>query len=282
MNAATPSQNPEIGRSIRANGIQTNYHDVGSGSPVLMIHGSGPGVSAWANWRLTLPSLSQRRRLILPDMVGFGYTERPAGIQYGLDTWVAHAIGLMDALDLKQVDLIGNSFGGGLSLAIAARHPKRVRRLVLMGSAGVDFELTPALDEVWGYTPSFEKMRHMMDLFAYDRSLVTDDLARMRYEASLQPGLQEAYASMFPAPRQRCVEALCTPVSDLRHLPHETLIIHGREDKVVPPGNARKLNTYIANSQMHIFGKCGHWTQIEQSARFCRLVNDFLDEADAA
>ena len=87
---------------------------------------------------------------------------------------------------------------------------------------------------------------------------------------------------MFPAPRQRCVEALCTPVSDLRHLPHETLIIHGREDKVVPPGNARKLNTYIANSQMHIFGKCGHWTQIEQSARFCRLVNDFLDEADAA
>jgi 2-hydroxymuconate-semialdehyde hydrolase len=282
MNAATPSQNPEIGRSIRANGIQTNYHDVGSGSPVLMIHGSGPGVSAWANWRLTLPSLSQRRRLILPDMVGFGYTERPAGIQYGLDTWVAHAIGLMDALDLKQVDLIGNSFGGGLSLAIAARHPKRVRRLVLMGSAGVDFELTPALDEVWGYTPSFEKMRQMMDLFAYDRSLVTDDLARMRYEASLQPGLQEAYASMFPAPRQRCVEALCTPVSDLRHLPHETLIIHGREDKVVPPGNARKLNTYIANSQMHIFGKCGHWTQIEQSARFCRLVNDFLDEADAA
>lgn len=279
MNDVASQKNPEIGKSIRANGILTNYHDVGSGFPVLMIHGSGPGVSAWANWRLTLPSLSQRRRLILPDMVGFGYTERPAGIRYGLDTWVAHAIGVMDALELKQVDLIGNSFGGALSLAIAARHPARVRRLVLMGSAGVDFELTPALDEVWGYTPSLEKMRHMMDLFAYDRSLITDELARMRYEASLQPGLQEAYASMFPEPRQRCVEALCTPVSDLRHLPHETLIIHGREDKVVPPGNARKLNTYITNSQMHIFGKCGHWTQIEQSARFCRLVNDFLDEA---
>lgn len=279
MNDVASQKNPEIGKSIRANGILTNYHDVGSGFPVLMIHGSGPGVSAWANWRLTLPSLSQRRRLILPDMVGFGYTERPAGIRYGLDTWVAHAIGVMDALELKQVDLIGNSFGGALSLAIAARHPARVRRLVLMGSAGVDFELTPALDEVWGYTPSLEKMRHMMDLFAYDRSLITDELARMRYEASLQPGLQEAYASMFPEPRQRCVEALCTPVSDLRHLPHETLIIHGREDKVVPPGNARKLNTYITNSQMHIFGKCGHWTQIEHSARFCRLVNDFLDEA---
>jgi 2-hydroxymuconate-semialdehyde hydrolase len=279
LSPTAASGNPEIGKSIRANGILTNYHDVGTGFPVLMIHGSGPGVSAWANWRLTLPVLSQRRRLVLPDMVGFGYTERPSGIQYGLETWVAHAVGLLDALKLEQVDLIGNSFGGALSLAIAARHPARVRRLVLMGSAGVDFELTPALDEVWGYTPSLEKMRRMMDLFAYDRSLVTDELARMRYEASLQPGLQEAYASMFPPPRQRCVEALCTPVSVLRALPHETLIIHGRDDKVVPPGNARKLSTYLQNSQMHIFGKCGHWTQIEHSARFCRLVNDFLDEA---
>lgn len=279
MSATTASGNPELGKSIRANGILTNYHDVGSGSPVLMIHGSGPGVSAWANWRLTLPALSQRRRLVLPDMVGFGYTERPAGIKYGLETWVAHAVGVLDALKLERVDLIGNSFGGALSLALTARHPDRVRRVVLMGSAGVDFELTPALDEVWGYTPSYEKMRRMMDLFAYDRSLVTDDLARMRYEASLQPGLQEAYAAMFPSPRQRCVENLCTPVSVLRSLPHETLIIHGREDKVVPPGNARKLNTYLQNSQMHIFGKCGHWTQIEHTARFCRLVNDFFDEA---
>lgn len=279
MNKASANSNPEVGKRIKANGIDTNYHDVGSGFPVLTIHGSGPGVSAWANWRLVIPALSQGRRVIAPDMVGFGYTERPAGIQYGLDTWVAHAVGLLDALEIEQADLIGNSFGGALSLAIAARHPKRVRRLVLMGSAGVDFELTPALDEVWGYTPSFEKMRRMMDLFAFDRSLVTDDLARMRYEASLQPGLQEAYAAMFPAPRQRCIEALCTPVHDLRALPHETLIIHGREDQVIPVSNAEKLLHWIHNSQLHVFGKCGHWTQIEHSARFARLVGDFLGEA---
>ena len=271
--------NPEVGKRIKADGIDTNYHDLGSGSPVLMIHGSGPGVSAWANWRLVMPALSKARRVIAPDMLGFGYTERPAGIRYNLDTWVAHAVGLLDALKIEQADLVGNSFGGALSLAVAVRHPKRVRRLVLMGSAGVDFELTPALDEVWGYTPSFEKMRRMMDLFAYDRSIVTDDLARMRYEASLQPGLQEAYAAMFPAPRQRAIEALCSPVHDLRELPHETLIIHGREDQVIPQSNALKLSHWIPNSQLHIFGKCGHWTQIEHSGRFARLVCDFLDEA---
>lgn len=272
-------ENPEVGKRIKADGIDTNYHDLGSGFPVLMIHGSGPGVSAWANWRLVIPALSKARRVIAPDMVGFGYTERPAGIRYDLDTWVAHAVGVLDALKIEQADLVGNSFGGALSLAIAVRHPKRVRRLVLMGSAGVDFELTPALDEVWGYTPSFEKMRRMMDLFAYDRSIVTDDLARMRYEASLQPGLQEAYAAMFPAPRQLCIEALCSPVHDLRALPHETLIIHGREDQVIPQSNALKLSHWIPNSQLHIFGKCGHWTQIEHSDRFARLVGDFLSEA---
>ncbi|MGQ0696873.1 MAG: alpha/beta fold hydrolase [Panacagrimonas sp.] len=271
--------NPEVGKRIRAGGIGTNYHDLGSGSPVLMIHGSGPGVSAWANWRLVMPALSKARRVIAPDMLGFGYTDRPASLRYNLDTWVAHAIGLLDALKIEQADLVGNSFGGALSLAIAVRHPKRVRRLVLMGSAGVDFELTPALDEVWGYTPSFEKMRRMMDLFAYDRSIVTDDLARMRYEASLQPGLQEAYAAMFPEPRQRSIEALCSPVHKLRELPHETLIIHGREDQVIPQSNALKLSHWIPNSQLHIFGKCGHWTQIEHSGRFARLVCDFLDEA---
>lgn len=271
--------NPEVGKRIKANGIDTNYHDIGSGFPVLTIHGSGPGVSAWANWRLVMPALSQGRRIIAPDMVGFGYTERPAGIRYTLDTWVAHAVGLLDALKIEQADLIGNSFGGALSLAIAVRHPKRVRRLVLMGSAGVDFELTPALDEVWGYTPSFEKMRRMMDLFAYDRSLVTDELARMRHEASMRPGVQEAYAAMFPAPRQRSIEALCSPVHDVRALPHETLIIHGREDQVIPQSSAIKLAHWIPNSQLHIFGKCGHWTQIEHSARFARLVGAFLDEA---
>ena len=79
------ANSPEIGRSIVAAGIATNCHDVGSGRPVLLIHGSGPGVTAWANWRLVLPELARSCRVIAPDMVGFGYTERPEGIAYGID-----------------------------------------------------------------------------------------------------------------------------------------------------------------------------------------------------
>ena len=269
---------PEIGKAVMAGNLNTNYHDYGQGAPVLLIHGSGPGVSAWANWRLVIPELAKTQRVLAPDMVGFGFTERPQDIVYGMDVWVRQAVDFMDAMDLARVDLVGNSFGGGLALALAIRHPQRVRRLVLMGAVGVDFPITPGLDAVWGYEPSYENMRRIMDVFAYNRSLVTDDLAHMRYEASVRPGFQESYARMFPAPRQRWVQSLASPEDHIAALPHETLIVHGREDQVIPVENSQRLFRLIPKSQLHLFGQCGHWTQIEHAARFARLVSNFLQE----
>lgn len=278
MNAPSP----ELGRSIRTGAFHTNVHDLGQGGgrPLLMIHGSGPGVSAYANWRLAMPVLSKARRVIAPDMVGFGFTDRPAGIAYSMDVWVKQAIDLMDSMDLPQVDLVGNSFGGGLSLALAIRHPQRVRRLVLMGSVGVPFPITKGLDDVWGYTPSIEAMRGLLDCFAYSRELVNDELAQLRYQASIRPGFQESFSAMFPAPRQRWVDAMASAEASIRQLPHETLVLHGREDKVIPLSNALTLAQWIPNVQLHVFGHCGHWTQIEHADRFNRLVGDFLAEAD--
>lgn len=272
------SQNPELGVRVRANGIDTNLHDVGQGSPVMLLHGSGPGVSAWANWRLTIPELAKRFRVIAPDMVGYGFTERPAGVRYDMDTWVAHAIGVLDALGLDKVGLIGNSFGGGLSVHLAVRHPERISRMVLMGAVGVPFEMTPGLELAWGYTPSIENMRKLLDVFAFDRSLVTDELAEMRYQASMRPGGQEAFAAMFPAPRQRWIDAMALPEEKLRAIEQEVLIIHGREDQIVPVGNSFKFLELLPRAQLHVFGRCGHWTQIEHSRRFNALALDFFAE----
>ncbi len=273
---STPT--PEVANSIVAAGIRTNYHDQGSGAPVLLVHGSGPGVSAWANWRLVIPALAKQARVIAPDMAGFGFTERPAGYQYSMDNWVKQAVGLLDALGIEQTDLVGNSFGGALALALAIRHPQRVRRLVLMGSVGVPFPITKGLDDVWGYTPSIENMRSLLDLFAFDRSLVNDELAKLRYEASIRPGFQESFSAMFPAPRQRWVDEMSSAEGDIRALKHETLVIHGRDDQIIPLSNSLTLANWIPSSQLHVFGKCGHWTQIEHSARFNTLVGNFLAE----
>ena len=279
------STNPEIGQRIRTGAFDSNVHDVGQGFSVLLLHGSGPGVSAWANWRLLLPVLAQTRRVIAPDLLGFGYTDRPAdpadNAQYRMAIWVQQAVDLLDTLGIEQTDLVGNSFGGALALALAIKHPQRVRRLVLMGSVGVPFAITPGLDAVWGYTPSLAHMRALLDIFAFDRARVTDELAQLRYQASIQPGFQESFAAMFPAPRQAWVDAMESSESDIRALPHETLVVHGREDAVIPLSNSLTLAQWITRAQLHVFGQCGHWTQIEHAARFAKLVENFLAEADA-
>jgi len=272
--------NLEIGKSVLAAGIQTNYHDSGEGRPVFLVHGSGPGVSAYANWRLTMPALSKYYRVIAPDMAGFGFTDRPENYNYSMDNWVKHIIGVMDALEIEKAHIVGNSFGGALAIATALRYPERIDRMVLMGAAGAQFKLTEGLDAVWGYIPSIKNMRNLLDIFAYDRSLVSDELARLRYEASIQPGFQESFASMFPAPRQRWVDALASSDADIKGLSNETLIIHGREDRVVPLSSSLRLVELIERAQLHIFGRCGHWTQIEQTDRFNRLVVEFFNEAN--
>ncbi len=273
---ADTSSRPEIGSFLDAGGIRTNYLEAGDGPPVVLVHGSGPGVTAFANWRLTLPGLAPHLRALAPDMVGFGFTERPAGVRYDMDTWTAHLLGFLDALGLERTSLVGNSFGGGLALRFAARYPERVDRLVLMGSVGVPFVITPGLDAVWGYEPSVEAMRGLLDVFAFDRSLVTDELARVRYAASVEPGVQEAFAAMFPAPRQRWVDEMVTPDDEIARIAHRTLVVHGRDDRVIPLENATHLLRTLQDVQLHVFGRCGHWTQIEHADAFNGLLVDFL------
>jgi len=274
----TQDARPEIGASVVADGIATNYLEAGdpSAPPVLLLHGSGPGVTAYANWRLTIPALATRVRVVAPDLVGFGFTERPDGVEYDMDTWVGQVVGLLDALGIEQASVVGNSFGGALALRLAARYPDRVHRLVLMGSVGVPFPITDGLDRVWGYEPSIESMKELIGLFAHSRELVTDELAEVRYRASVQPGFQESFAAMFPAPRQRWVDAMVTPDEEIAALPHRTLVVHGREDRIIPLDNALHLLRTVPDVQLHVFGRCGHWTQIEHADAFNRLVLDFV------
>jgi len=272
----TTGENPEIGATADANGIKTNYLEAGKGDPVVLIHGSGPGVTSYANWRLVLPALAENFRVLAPDMVGFGFSERPANIQYGVQTWADQVVGLMDTLELPRAHMVGNSFGGAIALRIATQHPDRVGKLVLMGSMGVPFPITEGLERVWGYEPSFENMRKVLDVFAYSRDLVNDELAEVRYRGSIQPGFQESFAAMFPAPRQRWVEAMCTPEDDIRRLPHRTLIVHGREDQVIPVQTSLRLMELIDNADLSVFSHCGHWSMIERTQDFNRSVNEFF------
>ena len=276
MTAGT-SARPELGIEVDAAGVRTNALVEGAGPPLLLIHGSGPGVTAYANWRQSIPVLARRFKVIAPDLLGFGFTQRPQpAMTADVDAWVAHLLAVLEALDVRQAGVVGNSLGGAIALRLAARHPDRVHRLVLMGSVGVPHPISPGLEAVWGYQPSFEAMRALLDLFAHARELVTDELAQVRYEASIGPGFQEAFSALFPAPRQRWVDALVTPDDEIRAIRQPALLIHGREDRVIPLSTSLRLLELLPAAQLHVFGRCGHWSQIEWAEDFNTLVGDFL------
>jgi 2-hydroxymuconate-semialdehyde hydrolase len=99
----------------------------------------------------------------------------------------------------------------------------------------------------------------------------------MRYEAAARPAAAASYAAMFPAPRQRWVDALALDEDAIKALPQEVLVVHGRDDLVIPPAVSYRLAGLIERCDLHVFGRCGHWVQIEAHERFVRLVGDFLD-----
>lgn len=277
---ATATANPEIGATATtASGVRTNYVEAGDphAPPLILIHGSGPGVTAFANWNGVMPALARHFRVLAPDMLGFGYTEVPADVQdFTLDLWVRHIVEFMDAVGVERARFIGNSFGGALSLAVAARHPERVERFVLMGAAGLRFEVTRGLRDVWGYEPSEENMRTLMRTFAHDARLVTDVVVSSRHKASTRPGSHENYARLFPEPRQARLDALATEEEDVRRVTAPALVIHGREDVIVPVDVAYRFSALLPHSELHVFGECGHWTQIERRDRFMEVVTPFL------
>ncbi|MCW2776332.1 MAG: 2,6-dioxo-6-phenylhexa-3-enoate hydrolase [Frankiales bacterium] len=265
------------GRQIDVAGTSTNYHDAGTGSVVLLLHGSGPGVSAEANWRQAMPYLAEGARVVALDLVGWGATERPADVHYSLRTWTDHAWGLLDALGITEpVSVVGNSLGGRIAMQMAEDAPERLDRIVLMGAPGVGMTFTDGLKALRAYEPSPENMRDLLlGYFAVDPSIITDDLVRIRYEASAAPGAQEAYHAMFHSPEHAGGQLAITEEQVLE-VTHPVLLVHGREDRVVPVEVAWTMLALLPNADLHVFARCGHWTQIERADEFNRVVADFL------
>lgn len=259
---------------LTAEPIDTYYLVAGSGDPVVLLHGSGPGVSAWANWQHTIPGLAKEFRVIAPDTVGYGATSRPDDVIYSLRTWTDHIVGFLDALGLERVSLVGNSLGGRMALDMAERHPDRVTRMVLMGSPGVGMAVTDGLKALRAYEPSLENMRALLlDYFAVDKSIITDDLVRIRYEASVETF--DAYRSMFSDPRHKGNELGITE-EQARSIRTPALLVHGREDKVVPAEVSLTMLQLLQDADLHVFARCGHWTQIERAREFVEVVSTFL------
>jgi 2-hydroxymuconate-semialdehyde hydrolase len=273
---------------IQAGGVRTFYNCSGEGhaETILFLHGSGPGVTALSNWQLALPDLGEQYYCLAPDLVGFGASEHPqnppTGMRNWMRLWVDQCLAFLDALKLDKVHVVGNSMGGAIALHLLMEAPERFNRVVLMGPIGAPHTITPEIDRLWGFyeDPSIRAFGNIIRWFVYDEAFIADRLdaiTKTRYEAAMKPEVRRSFTAMFPAPRQKVIDDLVVPTLALHRMMYPTLLIHGRDDQIVPLETSLHLLQHLPRVQLHVFGQCSHWTQIEYAKSFNQLIAQFFE-----
>jgi 4,5:9,10-diseco-3-hydroxy-5,9,17-trioxoandrosta-1(10),2-diene-4-oate hydrolase len=275
--------------------MRLHYHeagpageDAGGDLPVVLLHGGGPGASAWSNFGRNLPVFAGRFRTLMPDQPGFGRSAAPP-VEGNYFTFSARALAsLLDTLGIGKVHLVGNSLGGGTAVRFALDYPDRAGKLVLMGPGGLSLNMfapdpTEGVSRLAAFAappgPSKEKMAAFLRTLVFRQDLITDELIEERYAHASTP---EAVAAMmalgmsFYDPKFAQDGMLWR---DAHRLRNQVLLIWGREDKVNPLDGALVALKTIRKAQLHVFGGCGHWAMLEKFDEFNRLTLDFLGEA---
>lgn len=274
-------------RFLKAGSVRIRYHEAGSGEPLVLLHGGGPGASGWSNYSRNVEVLAKSFHVLVPDLPGFGGSDKCLP-EDRLFTYLAGVVhDFMATLGIGAAHFVGNSLGGGTVLKLALDHPERVRKAVLMGSGGglPMFATMPTegVKHLLGYYegagPSLEKLRAFIDVMLYDGSAVTEQLLQQRFKASLDPEVVRN-----PPIRRRAGRM---PLEDLwreelTRLDHDMLLIWGREDRVVPLDCAMVLLKQLRRGQLHVFPQCGHWVQWEKAAEFNALIAGFFTPSRGA
>lgn len=265
-------------------GLEFAYHEAGEGEPLFLLHGSGPGVSAWANYRYNLPVFAERFRTIMPDLPGFGGTQLPEIDEMYFVVaarWIAR---LMDHLGIESAGFIGNSMGGAVAAELAALEPGRVRRFVTMGSGGLSVA-TFAPDPSEGFKrlfafiadPTREGMVEWLKAMLYDHSIITDELVDERMRAVTADGAMDRAKAIFGSLLNPKLQATYTPLwTRAATFTTPTLMLWGRDDRMLPYDGAHFANRMVPDIELHTFARCGHWVQVERKADFERVATEFL------
>ena len=266
--------------------MHLHYQEAGQGPAVVLLHGGGPGASGLSNFGRNLPVFAEQFRTLVVDQPGYGKSDKPE-VKGNYFTFAADALAaLLDELGIGRVHLVGNSLGGGTAVRFALSNPGRAGRLVLMGPGGLSLNVF-APDPTEGVRrlaefgappgPSREKMAAFLRTLVFDQRLVTDEMIEERFAAACDPDALRAMASMgasFFDPDSYEDGLLWREAHRLRN---RVLLIWGREDRVNPVDGALVALKMVRRAQLHIFGGCGHWVQLEKFDEFNRLAISFLE-----
>ncbi len=267
--------------TIDAGGLSFHYHEAGSGPVVLLLHGSGPGVSGWSNFAANLPVFAEHFRTIVLDMGGFGRSDLPV-LDRQYPAVAAEGVAkFLDAMEIEAAHVLGNSMGGNVAGHLVLADPSRVDRLVMMGPGGFAVNTFGPEPSEGGKRlgefmrkPSRDAMVAWIETMVADRSVITDELIDERMANAMAPGVLERVGQIFgsffrfsdPKPLWARANEIKCP----------TLITWGRDDRMLPLEGAMFSYRQMPNAELHVFAKCGHWAQVERKTDFERLVIEFL------
>ena len=262
---------------------ELHYHEAGDGPPLLLLHGSGPGVSAWSNFRGNLAAFAAGYRTLALDFPGFGVSASCDGSPLAAAAPAVTAF--LDALGLESVAIVGNSMGGNVASQVAAAHPDRVSRLVTIGGVGTAlFATSPSeggkLLVQFVEDPTRERLVTWMESMVFDPSILTEEFVELRWQVASKPEALADVKRMFNSKvlgmMRRAPLAAPDQVATLAKIKAPTLITWGRDDRVTPLDSMLVPMRVIRNCELHVFPDCGHWAMIERKAEFERVVLEFL------
>ncbi|OMC16884.1 alpha/beta hydrolase [Mycolicibacter heraklionensis] len=261
------------------------YHEAGDGPTLLLLHGSGPGVTGWRNYRGVLPAFAEHFRCLALEFPGFGVSDDFGG--HPMVTAFGAVPAFVDALGLDRFSIIGNSMGGGVGIGYAIGNPDKVSKLVTIGGIGTNL-LSPGpaegirLLQDFVDNPSRDGLVRWLHSMVYDPSVITEELIEERWALATDPDTlasarrmygKEAFTNMV-----KMMQASKGPLpwAMMHRLKTPTLVTWGRDDRVSPLDMALIPMRTIPDAEVHVFPNCGHWTMIEAKDAFIRVVLEYL------
>jgi len=266
--------------------LRLHYHEagVGNGPTVVLLHGGGPGASSWSNFGRNIAVLAESFHVIAVDQPGFGLSDKPESHPQYFTHSTSALNDLFTKLGIERAHLVGNSLGGGTAVRFALNYPERAGRLVLMGPGGLSINLfapdpTEGVSKLGTFSappgPSKDKLEAFLRIMVYDQSLITPELLEERYAIASTPESLTAMKAMGRSFAGADYEDGML-WRDAYKLRQRVLLIWGREDRVNPLDGALLALKTIPRAELHVFGRCGHWAQLEKFDEFNKLTTEFL------
>jgi len=257
-----------------AGGYEISMAEAGSGPAVVFLHGSGPGASGTSNFRSNAPAFVEAGyRVLLPDLIGYGASSKPEGIDYTLQLFTDTVFEALTQAGVTSAILVGNSLGGGIAMQIAFDHPGFVEKLVMMAPGCVEelpvYFAMPGIAKMKSSfgSPEFSlaDQKALITNLVYDASSINDELVAERYAVARTQSKDVLARMRTPnlAPR-------------LGELTMPLLGFWGLQDDFCPASGAQRFLEACADARFMTFNKVGHWVQVERSEEFNRYTLAFL------